>query len=284
MAHSPQHTKSKYNSQPVRIYSVQPYILRAIDMLELSDLWASLTDDMRSVDKSWHLDMYAAVVAARRLGIAFTVERNMIGNAEDNIEPWEAAKWEVYDKMGKIHPRDKPLTVQVIHYCQSYVASSYSWSKHQYHELDIRSCDNTSMFKPLQPEESAVMTEMHGKPLIGGSEARHVWLLENAMLHARDAIASYYTEFCSEEEEDIANEEVNPLDLNCDRLGGTSEAGEMQYWYHNLRDLGYKSPHWDANDVKYLTFNPGYEGWNNTRLFLVSCNNVLSTCLCPEKY
>ena len=259
-------------------YIIQPYILRAVDMLELSDLWASLTDDMRSVNKSWHLDMYAAVIAARRLGIEFAVERNMIGNAKDDIEPWDAVKWEVADNLGKIRPRDKRLTVQVVHYCQSYVASSYTWSKHEYHHLDIRSCDKTSTFKPLQPEASAVMTAMHGKPLIGGSDARHVWLLENAMMQARDAIASYYAEFCSEV--DIVNEEINPLDLNCDRLGGPSEAGEMQYWHHNSRDLGYKSPLWedDMNGVKYLTFDPGYEGWNNARLYFGEL--PLSTGLC----
>lgn len=243
-------------------HDTQPYILKAGDMLKLADLWMKLTDEMRSVDKSWHLDMYAAIIAARRLGIKFKVERSMIGNADDDNEPWDAAKWGGSSDTGKLRPLEE-LAVQVTHYCQTYAVSSYSWSKHHYHELDMRNCDPNSMFELPQPEESRAMSEMHGKQLVNGSNARHVWLLENTMTQARDAIVSYYEEFCAVEEA------FGPasLGLDCDRLGGPSEEEQMQYWQHNTRDLSYKSPYLGADHTKYLTFNPGHEGWNNARLY-----------------
>lgn len=178
-----------------------PYILRAKDMLRLARLWKNLVDEMRPYDNSWHLDMYAAIIAARRLDIVFTVERNMIGNSNDGMEPWDLAMWgESLSDIGKLHSHD-PLAMQVVHYCQTYSISSYRWSKHDYHQLDIRKCDPlNNAFNMPTTDDSVLMTETRGVELAPMTDvtktARNVWLLDAIMAVAHEAIESYNAEFC----------------------------------------------------------------------------------------
>eukprot|EP00985_Skeletonema_marinoi_P020320 scaffold12042_cov118-Skeletonema_marinoi.AAC.2 len=178
-----------------------PYILRAKDMLRLARLWKSLVDEMRPYDKSWHLDMYAAIIAARRLDIVFTVERGMIGNPIDDMEPWDLTTWGGSSSdIGKLHSHD-PLTMQVVHYCQTYSISSYSWGKHDYHNLDIRKCDPlNNAFNMPTTGDSILMTETRGKELAPMTDvattARNVWLLDATMAVAHEAIERYNSEFC----------------------------------------------------------------------------------------
>ena len=248
-------------------------------MLRLARLWKNLVDVMRPYDKSWHLDMYAAIIAARRLDIVFTVERNMIGNSDDGMEPWDLAMWgeSSYD-IGKLHSHD-PLTMQVAHYCQTYSISSYRWSKHDHHHLDIRKCDPlNNAFNMPTTGDSVLMTEARGEELAPMTDvtktARNVWLLDATMAVAQEAIENYNAEFCIPSEHTETLEEMPPssLDLDCSRFGGPSDQS-MQYWKSATQhDLSYKSHYWsDSGDAKYLTFDPGYEGWNNARLYFGEC-------------
>lgn len=170
-------------------------------MLRLAQLWKNLVDEMRPYDKSWHLDMYAAIIAARRLDIVFTVEPGMIGNPIDYGEPWDLATWGGSSSdVGKLHSQD-PLTMQVVHYCQTYSISSYSWGKHAYHSLDIRKCDPlNNAFNMPTTGDSILMAETRGKELAPMTDvtatARNVWLLDATMAVAHEAIESYNAEFC----------------------------------------------------------------------------------------
>ncbi len=170
-------------------------------MLRLARLWKNLVDEMRPFDMSWHLDMYAAIIAARRLDIVFTVERNMIGNPIDDMEPWDLAMWgESPNDSGKLHSHD-PLTMQVALYCQTYSISSYHWSKHDYHDLDIRKCDpSNNAFNMPTSGDSVLMTETRGGELAPVTDvtksARNVWLLDATMAEAYEAIEAYNAEFC----------------------------------------------------------------------------------------
>mmetsp|Transcript_3067 Transcript_3067/g.6376 ORF Transcript_3067/g.6376 Transcript_3067/m.6376 type:complete len:786 (+) Transcript_3067:1646-4003(+) len=75
------------------------------------------------------------------------------------------------------------------------------------------------------------------------------------------------------EHETLKEMPPSSLDLDCSRFGGPSDQS-MQYWNSaNPHDLSYKSHFWsDSGNAKYLTFDPGYEGWNNARLYF---ENVL---------
>lgn len=66
--------------------------------------------------------------------------------------------------------------------------------------------------------------------------------------------------------------EPSPLDLDCSQFGGPVDQS-MQYWNSATpHDLSYKSHFWsDSGNAKYLTFDPGYEGWNNARLYFGEC-------------
>ena len=165
-------------------------------MLRLANLWRTLVDKMRTVDQSWQLEMYAAIIAARRLDIVFTVENSMIANPEDDAEPWNIAMWGASStpEIGKL---DLPATVQVAHYCQSYSIGSLTWYKHDYHGMDIRRCDplNNSFDTPSS-SDLRLMAENRGKDL-KSKMARNVWLLDSTMAVAREAIESYYDEFCT---------------------------------------------------------------------------------------
>lgn len=263
-------------------------------MLRLARLWKNLVDEMRPYDMSWHLDMYAAIIAARRLDIVFTVERNMISNPNDGMEPWDLAMWgesSTDTDIGKLHSHD-PLTMQVALYCQTYSISSYHWSKHDYHHLDIRKCDPLNNAFNMPPTgDSVLMTETRGEELAPMTDvtktARNVWLLDATMAVAHEAIETYNVEFCmpsaSEHTETLEGNPPSSLDLDCSRLGGPSDQS-IQYWNSATPyDLSYKSHYWsDSGDAKYLTFNPGYEGWNNARLFFGECllsRHTLLTCL-----
>lgn len=201
------------NSSPNFIFPIQysqPYVLKTNDMLRLANLWRTLVDEMRAVDQSWQLEMYAAIIAARRLDIAFTVEESMIANAEDDAEPWDIAMWGASStpEIGKL---DSSATLQVAHYCQSYSieSSTFHWYKHDYHGLDIRKCDplNNSFTTPSS-NDLRLMAENRGEDL-ESKAARNVWLLDSTMAVAREAIESYYAEFCTSSNEIVVEDEAS---------------------------------------------------------------------------
>ncbi len=74
------------------------------------------------------------------------------------------------------------------------------------------------------------------------------------------------------EHETLKEMSPSPLDLDCSQFGGPSHQS-MQYWNSDTpHDLSYKSHFWsDSGNAKYLTFDPGYEGWNNARLYFGEC-------------
>lgn len=193
-----------------------PQVLTAGDTRRHVDLWKVLTEEMRNrtESKGWMTEMFSCILAARRLDIRFEVQDMMISAATSITEPWEHIQWNRSPSGGGLLSRPGGgLAVPIVHYCQTYKISTFSWSKHSYRGLDIRACDRSNNFPPPTGNESSTMVALRNTPLtvpIGqelptnrprAKEAvqvsRNVWLLDNTWGIARQAIDAYYEEFCS---------------------------------------------------------------------------------------
>ena len=72
-----------------------PYVLIVGDTRRHADLWSEVTEEMRHhVGDGWMMDMYAAIIAARRLGVRMNVIRMMLSIARKDYqsEPWEQVR------------------------------------------------------------------------------------------------------------------------------------------------------------------------------------------------
>ena len=304
-----------------------PLILTAGDMRVLAGVWGDVLEKMRGVHHGWQTEMYAQIIAARVLGIKIVVQGMMISSGEDDDEIWD----NVVQK--------NTVAMLVAHYCITYSVESFSWSKHDWHDLDIKNCQS-QIFRPPTSREKEIMGKSRGGELVFTNGAisrevmvrnREVWLLDKTYHQGQCAILDFYAEFCNEEESaakvscgghfaascdlcpqgrgetwcngdcewDVSSDECvpktfdilecnekkystiretlkemppHPLDLNCSQFGGQSDHS-MQYWNSATpHDLSYKSHFWsDSGNAKYLTFDPGYEGWNNARLYFGEC-------------
>jgi len=204
-----------------------PYALTASDALRFADLWVVILQDInRSGPKGWMQDMYAAILALKRLEIVIDVRKTMLARTDVINLSWMHVRWDFEPISGQI-----PGDVWVAHYCQTYKVGNFSWSKHNHKALDIRKCDR-SMNMPLPVGLDAVaMENAEGKPFFvrkkaealtvagkhgGGkltmlrkstgedgtremdTEVLNAWMLGKTLIPISEAIEAYYDEFCAQ--------------------------------------------------------------------------------------
>jgi hypothetical protein len=174
-----------------------PYVLTAGDARRHADLWSEVTEEMRQhVGDNWMMDMYAAIIAARRLGIQMNVIRMMLSDLDDyQSEPWEKVGW---------HDSPAGPGVWVAHYCQRYKIGKFKWYKKDNTDTDIRLCNRSATNFP-SPDEADVV-EMHRAregtlDYKNGTReavmnARNVWMLDHTLEPVKQAIDAYFDEFC----------------------------------------------------------------------------------------
>ena len=179
-----------------------PYVLTAGDARRHADLWSDVTEEMRQrIGDDWVMDMYAAIIAARRLGIQMNVIRMMLSVATEDYasEPWEQIRSWQNDS-----PPPGEQGVWVAHYCQFYSIGNFTWFKHDHKDTDIRLCNGTATIFP-SPDEADVVAMQRARdgPLDfkhGTREAvmnaRHVWMLDHTLEPVKQAMDAYYNEFC----------------------------------------------------------------------------------------
>ena len=201
-----------------------PYALTASDTLRFSDLWADILLDInRNEPKGWMQDMYAAILALKRLEIVIDVRKTMLARTDVVNLSWMHIRWDS-EPTGQ-----KPGDVWVAHYCQTYQVGNFSWSKHHHKGIDLRKCDR-SMNMPLPVGlDAAAMEGAKGKPffvmktsdslsvkgkygggklaMLGKSNGREdtremdrdvlsAWILKKTLIPISAAIDAYYDEFC----------------------------------------------------------------------------------------
>jgi hypothetical protein len=202
-----------------------PYALTASDTLRFSDLWAVVLQDINSSgSKGWMQDMYAAILALKRLGIVIDVRKTMLARTDVLNLSWMRIRWDS-EPTGQM-----PGDVWVAHYCQTYQVGNFSWSKHHHKDIDLRKCDRSmNMPLPVGPD-AAAMDNTKGKPFYsmkkaesskvvgkheGGklailsksngrvgtremnTEVLSAWMLGKTLMPISEAINAYYDEFCS---------------------------------------------------------------------------------------
>jgi hypothetical protein len=220
----------------------QPIVLTAGDLLPLAVEWGDVLERMRGVHDGWLTEMYALIIAARALDMQFTVQNMMIANPEDDEEPWDSAHWAADgDSMGKLlsPPEDggggskdssAVSVLSVAHYCIPLSISSFRWSKHDYHDLDIRDCRaSKNPFHLPKLKDKEAISVSRNEPLVSSPSSsveeiipretiirnRNAWLLDNTWIPARCAIAAYHAEFCNVQNNGIMKETPPTGEVSC---------------------------------------------------------------------
>jgi len=189
-----------------------PYILNARDTLRHAAVWADLIEEMRDEKRAedgvtttlWMIDMYAAVIAAMRLGIDVGEKDMMVSRADiyGNDEPWHMLGWEspIAASSGE-YPG-----LLVAHYCQEYFMEDFSWYKGDSKNVDLRQCDRRATIPDFVERLDSSVAKRRRTMTLAVNDgdgftkqvemARTQWMFENAVRHIRDSIAEYYRSHC----------------------------------------------------------------------------------------
>ena len=179
-----------------------PYLLTALDAKRHANLWGNITDEIRfSGHSGWETEMFSAILTFIILGIKIHIEQLMHSDHSAWSENWELVKW---------HPNlMTPTSLLVGHYCQIYEISTFSWYKKskEMEQVDLRKCGQNLLLDTPTIDVLEMMERRRKKPLVRvGKESsksvrenRNVWLLDNTYSHVKQALGSYYEEFCTDQ-------------------------------------------------------------------------------------
>lgn len=107
-----------------------------------------------------------------------------------------------------ISVHEESSQIHLVYYCQKYEISTLSWFKKnkEMQWVDLRKCQNLLLTTPTI-NVLEIMELPRNKPLVRvGKESsksvrenRNVWLLDNTYSHVKQALGSYYEEFCTDQ-------------------------------------------------------------------------------------
>lgn len=96
-----------------------PYIFTARDTRRHAEVWSHIIDQMRKGTKHWMIgqetDMFAAIIAAVKIGIEIRDEAAMVSQPTHDGEPWHLLGWK-----SPIASTEEYSGIFLAHYCQRY--------------------------------------------------------------------------------------------------------------------------------------------------------------------
>ncbi len=172
---------------PSAILYGAPYITTAADLRRIAPIWNMFTEVFRKQEplKDWLTEMYSYIVAAVKLGIHFDVQGLMISNVGDENEPWHLVRW---------HAGISP-PLRFIHFCQRYEVGELSWMKHDFHSLDLRSCERTLLFNEPKGNDRLVLEALEGTPLALTDKLTQTQLHQARSAYMYKTVSCYTTLF-----------------------------------------------------------------------------------------
>ena len=187
-----------------------PYIFTARDTRRHAEVWSHIIDQMRKGTKHWMIgqetDMFAAIIAAVKIGIEIRDEAAMVSQPTHDGEPWHLLGWK-----SPIASTEEYSGIFLAHYCQRYrMEGDISWYKYDFPNVDIRKCDEESTISHFLDKVEPTLIEEKKKMFLGVPDgyvlltedlhmARSLWMYENVARPVHASVESYYKEFCSKD-------------------------------------------------------------------------------------